>query len=167
MTESYERWLIWDYLFRNILGLTFTATDHTCSFLFFVLSASNQADRSQSHIFFSMWHVLCSCPAIIFTQSSKLLCPRVLSQHYQALSWINDFQYILYSAVALSDLRTWQPSIRPDFPLWLPFMLRWILDIFERVGNYFYFLRPKTDLPFKCHYAQARWSKVKPGTNSL
>lgn len=92
--------------FRSTLGLTSTATDHACSFLFFVFLVLPIKLIDLNLTFFSwMWCVLCSCPAIIFTQSSKLLGPRVLSQHYLALSWMHDFQYNFYSAPSIVRLK--------------------------------------------------------------
>lgn len=108
-----------------------------------------------------MWHVLCSCRAILFTQSSKFLfCAQAfhsITRLYPELM-VSSTTYI--QLLALPDIRTRQPSTRLDFLSWLPFMLRWILDILKKVEIIFTSWDQR--LVYSSHVIMLKQNKVTP-----
>lgn len=141
----------------STLRLTFTATDHACSFLFFVFLVLPIKLIDLSLTFFSEYGLFFVQAQQLFSHNHRSSCVQEcfhsITRLYPELM-TSSTTYI--QLPALSDVRKRQSSTRPDFLFWLPFMLGWILDTFKKVGNYFYFLRPKIDLLFKYDNAQAR-----------
>lgn len=105
--------------------MTFTATDHACSFLFFVFLVLPVKLLDLNLAFFSECDEVFVHAQLLFSHNHQSSCVQEcfhsITRLYLELM-ISSTSYI--QLPELSDIRTRQSSTRSDFLLWLPFMLR-------------------------------------------